>query len=187
MPVDIPSLQVFYRWLSGAIVENVIARVTSDVVLDPFDIAAEHSREISHLVMLECIDLIQSGTVQVMPVLAQAKQRYETAESNEWLEPLLQAKSRPILLTSTACTLVINGLYHEMPLATAQDALAYYDIVHPWDDIVAGLLPEIPPDLSTQDKLYQFIGKHMSNALMAARAALIRNACATLLKTPVAA
>lgn len=174
MEADDVILDDVRRWLLGDLVDELVYNITNQVVTDSAAVTLEHSTQIGHSVMIEAIRAISASRDRVRPLLEDAREPRGVPEATQRAVTL--AKSRPVKVESDV--LLING--SRVSVCNADIALAYYDVMFPYRDIQQALLPVAPPDLSTQDKIYRFIGERLSDTIISARARLVVRAIRAL-------
>ncbi|MGB0549517.1 MAG: hypothetical protein ACPGR8_10315 [Limisphaerales bacterium] len=182
MMPTVPGDDIWFRYVCGGVTDDLVYAVTSGVVHDAREIALEHATTLSHATMQLACTQINAAALIVAPVVRQALGCY----TGDLRHKLLRASVRPVCVQRpSGATIVVNGYYYDLSSTDAQNALAFYDLAHPWRDIVEACTPQPPPDLSTQDKVYQFIGENMAEPILVARARVLREAAARLLtETP---
>ena len=119
--------------------------------------------------------MVEEGAVTVGPIRARALEAYRSPAKR-----LLQAATiRPVELSDTELQV---GTARVTPQGGTKRALAYYDLYHPYTDFVATMLPTVPPPLTSEPAVYEFIGHRFNDTLLMARARLLQDAAELLIK-----
>lgn len=180
MPTDgIPAADRWFWYVLGKAVEEIIFRVTSGVVADGRSIAATHAATLGHTVMVSATRCDADSRAEIEPVVQLARQAYAGPRGK-----LDRATVRPVRLANGR--LQLGGSTTTAP-RDVDAALAFWELGRPVDDIVALALPQVPPDMSTTAKVYEFIGGVINDAVISARAARLCSAARLLLGKPAAA
>lgn len=155
--------------------DELVDRITQGAVSDATAISKEFSERIGHLAQVDAINMVEDGAVTVGPIRARALAAYHSSAKRQ-----LEAVSvRPIELSDTELQI---GTQRVTPDGGTKRALAYYDLYHPYTDFVAAMLPTVPPPLTSEPAVYEFIGHRFNDTLVMARAKLLMDAAETLTK-----
>lgn len=173
-----PIAAKYANYVLGGLVEQLLYEVTGGECLDSAEIALEFSEQIGHTTMVEALHIVRDAMLEIAPETARAQHAANLADGLQ--RQLRASRSRPIMLDAT--TVLVNGRRLETP--NARLAIAWYDLCYPWRDIVQTVLPAAPPDLSTNDKIYEFIGMHVADTIIGARGALLREAVRVCTSSP---
>ena len=156
------------RWLLGELVNDLVLHVTSETVYNADQIALAHAKQIGHLRMQDAVSDIQKSGTLVLPTLQKARAALPVDAKSRLR--INKCNSRPIQVEAT--TLLIDG--ERVTVRNASTFLDLYDLTWPYRDIKASVTPTTPPDLSSADKVYQFIGERVSDQIVYARAARLQ-------------
>lgn len=154
--------------------DELVDRITQGAVTDATAISKEFSERIGHLAQVDAINMVEDGAVVVGPIRARALMAYESPAKR-----LIEAATvRPVELSDTELQV---GSRRVTPEGGTKRALAYYDLYHPYTDFVSSMLPTVPPPLSSEPAVYEFIGHRFNDTLIMARAKLLQDAADALL------
>lgn len=169
---------IWMQYVCGGATEALVSKVTQGVVNEANNTSLECATEIGHMVMVQACQQVAAATKIVAPLVYAAANAYE----GTFRDSIICAKSRPVLIPgSGACTLIVDGRYHDVTASEGNLAIAFYVASYPWTDIVVAATPKLPPNLSTQDKVYEFIGTRFSTSIIESRAHELRDAVRLLL------
>lgn len=163
----------WFCFVLGGLCETLVEKITNGVVTDGVDISMEFATRIGHLAQVDTIRAIRNAEGSVDAVIHDAVSKYTSGLRNM----LLTAKSRPVALSPNEILIGTRRVYTKRG---SDQALAFYDLTHPFTDFVNSILPIVPPALNSESAVYEFIGTRLNDVLIASRARLLKRAAETL-------
>ena len=171
-----PSNREWYWYVLGLVTEELVYRATGGVVTTPSETAKEHAVVIGHALMVRAAESDAQSRVAVAPVIKAARAKYRGEPGLR--RTLDTAKHRPIAVPGPG--LIMAAGQAPVPTADPRAAVAYWELGHPVGDMVRAALPTVPPDLSTKERAYTFIGGIINNGTVHERGTRLAAAVKTL-------
>lgn len=161
---------IMFRYVLNGLVASLVARVTNNMVDDADEISLEYSMRVGHLAQADAVRACQEAPSLMLGRIQAALRQYRAKDSLK--SKLSGAQTRPIEVSDSE--ILLNG--KRIEVGDAEKATAYYDLLHPWTDFVADIIPVVAPELTSEPDIYEFIGARLNDTKIMARARLLLHA-----------
>lgn len=166
---------MWYWFVLGTLTEELVFQITNGGVPDYADTVKEHALALGHSLLAAAVNADVGAKAQIGPVVKTARAAF--AGPVALRRALDCAPTRPVHDSARG---VLRAGKASLRCAAPKAALAYWELGHPVDDMVARCLPTVAPDVSTTNKMYEFIGSTINNGTITARAQRLAAAAALL-------